>query len=158
MKAFIAQASKAGNALNGAVLANADATIKASASDTKLDQLAKEFQDMKDLEDQAKARRYEIEEEIVKLVGLAEEGTTNAEGNLFKVKTVGKLTRSLDDKAIQADWDKLPSEIKQCVKFKASLDTKNLRALESMRDDLVPVMAQYMTTKPAKPSVLVEVK
>ena len=74
----------------------------------------------------------------------------------FKVKTVGKLTRSLNDKAIQLDWDSLPAEIKKCVNWKSSLNTKALRALEEMRTDLVPVMSQYMTTKPAKPSVSVE--
>ncbi|WP_131669226.1 DUF7173 family protein [Psychrobacter pygoscelis] len=168
MNAFITQSVKATNAnpaLAASALANSHATAQAPVTGSiaeqapnDLDLLAEEWQSMKDLEAQAKERRYEIEQEIITLVGVLDEGTTNEETDCFKVKTVGKLTRSLDDKAIQADWDNLPSEVKQCFKFKASLDTKNLRALEAMRSDLVPVMAKYITTKPAKPSVLVEVK
>lgn len=148
MNAFVTQAAKSSNA----------PSATAPVMENEVDVLARNWQEAKEAEAHAKERRLSIEAQITELVGVAEEGTTNAEGNLFKVKTVGKLTRSLDDKAIQADWDKLPSEIKQCVKWKSSLDTKNLRSLESMRSDLVPTMAQYMTTKPAKPSVAVEVK
>ena len=151
MNAFVTQAAKESNA------PSAIAPV-APAMDNEIDVLARHWQEAKEAEAAAKDRRLQVEKQITELVGFAEEGTTNAEGNLFKVKTVGKLTRSLDDKAIQSDWDTLPTEIKQCVTFKASLNTTKLRALEAMRDDLMPVMAQYMTTKPAKPSVSVEVK
>jgi len=151
MNAFVTQAAKASNA------PSAIAPV-APAMDNEIDVLARHWQEAKEAEAAAKDRRIQVESQITELVGFAEEGTTNAEGILFKVKTVGKLTRSLDDKAIQSDWDKLPNEIKQCVNFKASLNTTKLRALETMRDDLVPLMAQYMTTKAAKPSVSVEVK
>ena len=69
---------------------------------------------------------------------------------------MGKLTRSVDTQAIQTDWDNLPEEVQKCFKWKADIDTKNLRSLESMRADLVPLVTAYMTTKPAKPSVTVE--
>lgn len=158
MNAFIKQSTSPAVGVNPAIAANPQFTTKQVSRLVTLDQLAAEFQKMKDFEAQAKERRIEIEHQIIQLVGVEEEGTTNVETEAFKFKTVGKLTRSLDDKAIQSDWDKLPDEIKQCVTFKASLNTTKLRALESMRDDLMPVMAQYMTTKPAKPSVSVEVK
>ena len=158
MNAFVTHATSPVVGANPAVAANPQLTTKEVKRLVTLDQLAAEFQKMKDFEAQAKERRIEIEHQIIQLVGVEEEGTTNVETEAFKFKTVGKLTRSLDDKAIQSDWDKLPNEIKQCVNFKASLNTTKLRALETMRDDLVPLMAQYMTTKPAKPSVSVEVK
>lgn len=153
MNAFVTQAAKESNAF----VPTASAPV-APVMDNEIDVLARFWQEAKEAEAHAKERRLNIETQITELVGFAEEGTTNAEGNLFKVKTVGKLTRSLDDSAIQSDWDTLPDEIKKCVKWKPSLDTKNLRSLEAMRDDLMPVMAQYMTTKPAKPSVSVEAK
>lgn len=143
MNAFITQAAKANNA---------------AAMENEADVLARLYQEAKQAEAEAKDRRLQIEQQIIELVGVADEGTTNIEGGYFKVKTVGKLTRALDDSAIQADWDTLPSEIKSCIKWKPSLDTKNLRSLESMRSDLVPVMAKYMTTKAAKPTVSVEAK
>ena len=148
MNAFITQAAKASNAPNAT----------APVVESEIDVLGRLWQEAKEAEAHAKERRLQVESQITDLIGVADEGTTNAEGNLFKVKTVGKLTRSLDDKAIQSDWDTLPDEIKKCVKWKSSLDTKSLRSLEAMRDDLIPVMAQYMTTKPAKPSVSVEAK
>ena len=148
MNAFITQAAKASNA----------PSATAPVVESEIDVLGRLWQEAKEAEAHAKERRLQVESQITDLIGVADEGTTNAEGNLFKVKTVGKLTRSLDDKAIQSDWDTLPDEIKKCVKWKSSLDTKNLRSLEAMRDDLIPVMAQYMTTKPAKPSVSVEAK
>lgn len=148
MNAFITQAAKASNA----------PSATAPVVESEIDVLGRLWQEAKEAEAHAKERRLQVESQITDLIGVADEGTTNAEGNLFKVKTVVKLTRSLDDAAIQSDWDTLPDEIKKCVKWKSSLDTKNLRSLESMRGDLVPVMAQYMTTKPAKPSVSVEAK
>ena len=107
-------------------------------------------------EQKAKEERMALEQQILDLVGSKEEGTTTAEADGYRIKTVGKLTRSIDTNAVQADWDNLDPAIQKCIKWKADIDTKNLRSLESMRDDLVPVIAKYMTTKPAKPSVTIE--
>lgn len=145
MNAFITQATKAQNAVT-------------PTSANPLDYLAEQWLQAKEDEQQANSRRRYIEQQIIDIVGVAEEGTTNKETDTFKIKTVGKLTRSLNDQALQEDWDSLPAEIKKCVKWKSSLDVKNLRSLESMRDDLVPVMSKYLTTKPAKASVSVEAK
>lgn len=122
----------------------------------EVDLLAQQWREAKDAEDYAKSRRLQIEAQITELVGVAEEGTTNAHGEYFCVKTVGKLNRSLDEDSLQRDWLKLPDEVKKCIRWKPALDTRALRSLESMRDDLVPVMAQYMTAKPAKPSIKIE--
>lgn len=122
----------------------------------EVDLLAQQWREAKDAETYAKERRLQIEAQITELVGVAEEGTTNAHGEYFCVKTVGKLNRSLDEDSLQRDWLKLPDEVKKCIRWKPALDTRALRSLESMRDDLVPVMAQYMTTKPAKPAIKIE--
>ena len=161
MNAFVTEASKKANALkhNNAIAAASLANdTHQSPSTDPLDILATEWLEAKEAEKLANERRKEIEADIISLVGVAEEGTTNGETEHYKIKTVGKLTRSLNDSQLQADWDTLPDEIKKCVKWKTSLDTKNLRSLESMRDDLIPVMSRYLTTKPAKPSVVVEAK
>ncbi len=132
-----------------------NAQIKTPATNT-LAELAESIIHLKNIEASAREERIRIEQLIIEKVGAKEEGTTTAEDGNFKVKTVGKLTRSIDTNAVQADWDNLDPAIQKCIKWKADLDTKNLRSLESMRDDLVPVIAKYMTTKPAKPSVTVE--
>ena len=132
-----------------------NAQIKTSATNT-LAELAESIIHLKNIEASAREERIRIEQMIIDKVGAKEEGTTTAEDGHFKVKTVGKLTRSIDTNAVQADWDNLDPAIQKCIKWKADLDTKNLRSLEAMRDDLVPVIAKYMTTKPAKPSVTIE--
>lgn len=123
-----------------------------------LDDLAIRWSRAKAAEQAANKERLAVEAEIAKLVGVAEEGTTNAETAAFKIKTVGKLTRSLDSDALQTDWDALPDAIQKCFSWDAKLDTKAFRALESMRDDLIPTISKYITTKPAKASITVEAK
>lgn len=132
-----------------------NAAIKPITNPT-LAELAESIIHLKNIEASAREERIRIEQLIIDKVGAKEEGTTTAEDGNFKVKTVGKLTRSVDTEAIQTDWDNLPEEVKKCFKWKADVDTKNLRSLESMRADLVPLVTAYMTTKPAKPSVSVE--
>lgn len=122
-----------------------------------LAELAQLLLSAKQRETIAREERIALEEQIAALVGTKEEGTTSLQEGNYKIKTVGKLTRSIDSNAIQADWSILPEPIQRCIKWKADIDIKQLRALESMRDDLVPVLAQYMTTKPAKVAVTVEV-
>lgn len=123
-----------------------------------LDDLAIRWSRAKAAEQAANKERLAVEAEIAKLVGVAEEGTTNAETEAFKIKTVGKLTRSLDSDALQTDWEALPDAIQKCFSWDAKLDTKAFRALESMRDDLIPTISKYITTKPAKASISVEAK
>ncbi len=123
-----------------------------------LDDLAIRWSRAKAAEQAANKERLAIEAEIAQLVGVAEEGTTNAETAAFKIKTVGKLTRSLDSDALQTDWEALPEAIQKCFSWDAKLDTKAFRALESMRDDLIPTISKYITTKPAKASISVEAK
>lgn len=123
-----------------------------------LDDLAIRWSRAKAAEQAANKERLAVEAEIAKLVGVAEEGTTTAETAAFKIKTVGKLTRSLDSDALQTDWEALPEAIQKCFSWDAKLDTKAFRALESMRDDLIPTISKYITTKPAKASISVEAK
>ena len=123
-----------------------------------LDDLAIRWSRAKAAEQAANKERLAVEAEIAKLVGVAEEGTTTAETAAFKIKTVGKLTRSLNSDALQTDWEALPEAIQKCFSWDAKLDTKAFRALESMRDDLIPTISKYITTKPAKASISVEAK
>lgn len=119
-------------------------------------ELAAQWLDAKRAEQQAAAKRLEIERDLIKHVGVTNEGVVTYQGDVFTIKTTGKLTRTLDDAAVSRHWDSLPAEVQACIKWKPALDLKNFRALESMRDDLAPTLHQYLTVKPAKPSVSVE--
>lgn len=120
-----------------------------------IDELAHRLELAKQAEQQAKDERLAIEALLIDKIGVREEGTTTFATSQYTIKTVGKLTRSLDETAIKKDWDTLPEAVQKCINWKPSVDTKNLRALESMREDLVPTLAKYMTVKPAKASVSV---
>lgn len=109
-------------------------------------------------EEIARQARIAIEEQLCECIGVKEEGTTGYENDHYKIKTVGKITRSVDTEAVQNHWQQLPQEIQQCFKWSASLDTKNYRALLQMRADLTPQLHQFIVSKPAKPSVSVELK
>lgn len=114
--------------------------------------------DAKRSEDEARAQRLEVEAQIVAVVGVKDEGVTSVEDDQFKVKTTGKVTRSVDTDAIQDVWEVLPEEVKKCFKWEAKLNTKEYRALCSMREDLAPHLNKYITSKPAKPSISIELK
>jgi hypothetical protein len=125
---------------------------------TEIDKLANLWQAHKSAEQYAIEQRRIVEAQLIELIGATDEGTTTQETDHFKVKTVGKLTRSIDGDLIQADWHHLPQAIKDCVKWKPQVDIKALRTLDSLHDDLQSQLAKYLTTKPAKTSIIIEIK
>ena len=133
-------------------------TAEVAPEHDELNALAIEWSRAKAAETEANARRLELEAKIAELVGTREEGVITLETELFKVKTTGKLTRTVNTEALQEHWELLSPELQKVFTWKASLDTKQLRALESMREDLIPQLANYVITKPAKTSVSVEAR
>ena len=75
---------------------NAFIKTEVTSATEALEDAAIRWSRAKAAEQSANKERLAIEAEIARLVGVAEEGTTNAETANFKIKTVGKLTRSLD--------------------------------------------------------------
>ena len=71
-------------------------------------ELATQWLDAKRAEQQAAAKRLEIERQLIKNVGVTKEGVVTYQGDAFTVKTTGKLTRTLDDAAVSRHWDSLP--------------------------------------------------
>lgn len=104
-------------------------------------------------EDQAKMRSIEIEKQLAQFVGKKEEGTDKETYGKYVVTVTSKLTRTLDYPAYLAIENDIPEGVR-CVRMKPELDLKKLRAMEMVRPGF---SAQFVTTKPAKPSVKVEV-
>lgn len=119
---------------------------------SNIDQLADKWQRYKTIETNAAAERKAVELELMELIEIRDEGTTTQDTEHYSIKTVGKLTRSLDAGLLQEDWDNLPSAVTDCVKWKPQVDTAALRILEGEHNGLASLLAKYMTTKPAKPS------
>ena len=129
-----------------------------NSTNQTIDELAALWSEAKKTECEAAERRRAIETRMVEKVGVKDEGVTSIDGDFYKVKITGKLNRSVDSSSVQELWESLPDEIRKCFKWSADLDIKTYRALCSMRTDLLPALNQFITTKPAKPAVTVEVK
>lgn len=109
--------------------------------------------ELKEQENIIKEQRIEVENDIAAIVATKEEGTDKAEVGSFKVTVTSKLTRSLDYPAYLAIENDIPAGLR-CVDLKPTLNLKILRAMEMANPDIIPV---FVTTKPAKSSVKVEV-
>jgi len=94
-----------------------------------------------------------LENEIATKVNTKDEGTDHAIIGNHKVTVTNKLNRKLDFKAYSKLEDTLPEGVR-CVDYKPTINMKKLRALEMLDMNLV---AQFITTSPAKPSVKIEI-
>lgn len=117
--------------------------------------LAQAWLDAKAEENAARSKRIEIEEELLSILPCREEGSqTSKLENGMRVVTEGRLTRSIDAKALADDWNDLPAIIQGTFHWKPDL---KITCLKSLEDDQKSLVAKYVTTKPAKAGVKVEV-
>ena len=117
--------------------------------------LAQAWLDAKAEENAARAKRVEIEEELLAILPCREEGSQTIKlENGMRVVTEGRMTRSIDAKALQDDWNDLPAIIQGTFHWKPDL---KITCFKSMDDDQKSLIAKYVTTKPAKAGVKVEV-
>lgn len=117
--------------------------------------LAQAWLDAKAEENAARAKRVEIEEELLAILPCREEGSQTIKlENGMRVVTEGRMTRSIDAKALQDDWNDLPAIIQGTFHWKPDL---KITCFKSLEDDHKALIAKYVTTKPAKSGVKVEV-
>lgn len=117
--------------------------------------LAQAWLDAKAEENAARAKRIEIEEELLAILPCREEGSQTIKlENGMRVVTEGRLTRSIDAKALADDWNDLPAIIQGTFHWKPDL---KITCFKSLEDDHKALIAKYVTTKPAKAGVKVEV-
>ena len=117
--------------------------------------LAQDWLDAKAEENAARAKRIEIEEELLAILPCREEGSQTIKlENGMRVVTEGRLTRSIDAKALADDWNDLPAIIQGSFHWKPDL---KITCFKSLDDDHKSLIAKYVTTKPAKAGVKVEV-
>lgn len=127
---------------------------------TNIDELADQWRRVKAHEDAAKAERIEIEQKMLALMPEPEsgEGSNTENHNYYKVTTTHGFTRTpIQDKIgeLYGDDQDENSLISSIFPTSHKLDTKQLRAAESMNPDLFKRVCQAITTKPRKPSIKV---
>jgi len=95
-----------------------------------------------------------IEQRLVEIVGVQPEGAFSVVvEDRFKVTTTGKVNRTVDTGAVQEAWPLLPFSVQEAFSFKAGINMKQMRALESVSPELYARAAAFITAKPGKPSV-----
>lgn len=106
-------------------------------------------------EDEQKAiqHRRDLDKIIQDMLPYKDEGSVTQKEGDFKVSVTYKLTRSVDSDRLGKGWYGLTQSAKNAFKWKAEIATANFRALTA--SDLEAI-ADYVTTKPASPSVTVE--
>lgn len=119
--------------------------------------IALDIMEFKRIEDDAKASRLAAETKLLAMMEAKDEGTVQEEDGSVKVSVTYKLTRTLDAAKVQEDWNTIPELVKDAFTWKPDLVLKHMRALESANPQAYAVLSQYVTAKPAKPAVKVEV-
>jgi len=110
----------------------------------------------KKAEDEAAEQRKQIDAQIAQLLAKPDltEGTASEKIEGFKVSVTYGVTRKLETKKLQEDWANVPKAVQEAVNWKAELSTAKFRALDK---DAVLALSTYMESKPATPSVKVEI-
>ena len=105
----------------------------------------------KAVEDAAKQDRLAIEAKMVALFAkpVSGEGTHNDE----EFSITWKLNRTVDTDKLSAAYDQLPVNAQRAFRWKANVELKNLRALSELDPVAYSAAAQFITSKPAKPSI-----
>ena len=107
--------------------------------------------------DRARARYSELEQALIETVGVQDEGSHSVTvDDRYKVTTTGRVNRSIDSDGLSAAWHELPEPVQQAFRWKADVNIKQLRSLASLRDDIYPMAARFITAKPGKPSLKLE--
>lgn len=121
---------------------------------TELDKLCHAYQEAQEDEKRAKARRLEIEGLIVAISDVQYEGASVTKTRYYKCTCTGKLNRKLDVETWENIRDQIPEDLRP---VKTTLDLPKLRAIEKENPDVFKVVANAISSKPAKVSVKVEI-
>lgn len=110
----------------------------------------------KQAESEAKAKRIELEEELIALLGAKEEGQQKHEIGDYKVTIEGKLLRKIDWKAFDAHIaSKIPVAMHP-VKMVRELDVTGVKYLANNEPQLYRLLSSALTVTPAKTYVKIE--
>jgi hypothetical protein len=108
-------------------------------------------------EAKANAHRVEIEQQMAALLpSKTPEETVKAEAAGYRIAVKYGLTRSVDSTALQDIWDSLTEKAQAAFSWKASIKVGELRKVQEFLPAEYAKLATAIESKPAKPSVSVE--
>ena len=109
----------------------------------------------KEEERKAIEHRRALDKMIQAMLPTKDEGSISQTEGDYKATVSYKLDRKLDTPALQAAWHTIPERAHGALKWKADLSVSAFRTLS---DDDKALIQKFMTTKPASPTVAVEIK
>lgn len=122
-----------------------------------IDELAYDYEMAKQAVAYAKTQLDQAEAALVAAVPCELEGSLTTESDFYKITTTGKLTRTLDEKKLAEVQAAVPTGVyERVIRYKPELSIRDYRYLENNEPEFFRVLAEAVTTKPAKTSVKVE--
>ncbi|OYV96101.1 MAG: hypothetical protein B7Z62_08815 [Deltaproteobacteria bacterium 37-65-8] len=129
--------------------------VKKIDTQSEINRIATALIAIKASEDAIKQHRIKLEEDLLALVAVKEEGSTSTETDLYKVKTTQRLIRKVDWDEFHTQTEKVSPELRP-FKMKPELDLVGLRYLEINEPEIYRLVIKAITTTPAKVGVVVE--
>ena len=118
-----------------------------------LDVLAEQWLQQKTLEDGHRARRVEIEQQMIPHLTEKPEGSATTETRFGrKITLTNKNNYKLDDVALEEVIETVPANLLP-LKIKTTVDVKQLKYLRNNEPDLFHKIARAFTSSPAKPAI-----
>ena len=121
-----------------------------------LDQAAWDLLEAKRAEDAARDHRLAMEERVISLIGLKDEGTQSVKTDYFKASTTQSLTRSLVPNGLGLIASEGAEVMDTVIRMKPEISVSGLKALAHDHPDIYGRILPAIVTKPAKPAVKVE--
>lgn len=125
-------------------------------NDTTLPELLAALISAKAEEKRLTEQRKSLEGAILALLPTQEEGTHTQAVGAAKLTATYKINRTVSA-AVMHDWTNLTEAAQKAFRFKPELDLKNYRALKELNPTAYIEASQFVTAKPATPSLSVEV-
>ena len=124
--------------------------------ETALEALASAWVKAKTAENEANALRVSIEAEIIAITGAKEEGREHHKLPNHKLTVIGKLIYKAEFEPLHELTEQWPDQF-QVIKYEPKLNEPQIRKIREMRPDLYRQMSQFITVKPAKTGINVDV-
>lgn len=118
------------------------------------EQIALDLLEAKKAENAANARRVALEEELIGMLGMKDEGSKTHNIDGFKVVITTAMSRKLDWDMYDAVAERIPVDLRP-VKPKRELDVTGVKYLKNNEPDIYAMIAPALTVKPNKPTVIV---
>jgi len=127
--------------------------VTPSHNEPNLDVLAEQWLQQKTLEDNCKARRIEIEQQMIPHLAARAEGSQTTETTFGrKIKLTTKNNYKLDDIALQAVRDSVPANMLP-LKLTQTIDVARLKYLRNNEPAIYREIARAFSHSPAKPNI-----